>query len=64
LVIVKIDLDQVRLNHILNCRTWREAWETVFRQIGPDFEWERRQEMWHSVVQIQGLQGLEMLRQE
>lgn len=35
LIIVKIDLDQVRLNHILNCRTWCEAWKTVFRQIGP-----------------------------
>jgi hypothetical protein len=62
MTIVQLFPDQVGLNHILNCRTWREAWETVRHQIGPDFTEEWRQEMWHSAVQMQGLEGLEMLR--
>lgn len=56
------DPDQVGLDHLLNCRSWREAWEAVQHQIGPDFEDEWRQKMWHSAVQMQGLEGLEMLR--
>ena len=54
--------DQVGLNHILTCRTWREAWEGVRRQIGVDFEEEWRQTYWHAAVQQQGLEGFEMLR--
>lgn len=54
--------DQVGLDHILNCRTWREAWEGVRLCIGPDFEDEWRQKLWHAAVQQQGLDGLEMLR--
>ncbi len=54
--------DQVGLNHILRCRTWREAWETVRLQIGPDFDEGWRQKMWCSSVQCQGLEGLQMLR--
>ena len=54
--------DQVGLDHILGCRTWREAWKTVRHQIGPDFDEEWKQKMWHSAVQLQGLSGLEMLR--
>lgn len=54
--------DQVGLNHLLGCRTWTEAWSSVREEIGPDFEEEWRQQMWHSAVQIQGLEGLEMLR--
>lgn len=54
--------DQVGLNHILKCRTWREAWEKVRLQLGVNFEDEWRQKMWHSAVQQQGLDGLEMLR--
>lgn len=54
--------DQVGLNHILNCRTWREAWAAVRTHIGPDFDDQWRQDMWHSAVQMQGLEGLEMLR--
>jgi len=54
--------DQVGLDHILNCRTWREAWEDVRLHVGPDFEEGWRQKMWHAAVQQQGLDGLEMLR--
>ncbi|KAE8448692.1 hypothetical protein EG329_008907 [Mollisiaceae sp. DMI_Dod_QoI] len=54
--------DQIALQHILTCRRWREAWERARHQIGEDFEEEWRQDMWHSVVQCQGLEGLEMLR--
>lgn len=54
--------DQVGLNHILKCRTWREAWEDVRLRIGPDFDEEWRQKLWHAAVQKQGLDRLEMLR--
>ncbi|CZR57856.1 uncharacterized protein PAC_07745 [Phialocephala subalpina] len=54
--------DQIALNHVLNCRRWRESWERVRRQIGEDFQLEWKQDMWHSAVQCQGLEGLEMLR--
>lgn len=56
------DGDQVGLDFLLSCRTWREAWERVRFAIGLDFEEDWRQEMWCSAVQIQGLEGLEMLR--
>ena len=48
--------------HILQCRTWREAWERVRHQIGDDFPEPWRQKVWSSTVQVQGLDGLEMLR--
>ncbi len=54
--------DQVGLNHILGCRTWREAWEGVRLSFGPDFEEDWRQDLWHAAVQQQGLDGLELLR--
>ena len=54
--------DQIALHHLLHCRTWREAWRNVRRQIGDDFEEDWRQAMWVSAVQMQGLEGLEMLR--
>ncbi|KAL9598568.1 MAG: hypothetical protein Q9219_004399 [cf. Caloplaca sp. 3 TL-2023] len=54
--------DQVGLGYLLGCSTWTRAWEGVRRAIGPDFEDEWRQEMWHSAVQLQGFEGLEMLR--
>ena len=54
--------DQLRLNHILNCRTWLEAWEKVRLQVGGDFEVEWKQRMWKSAVQLTGLRGLELLR--
>jgi len=56
------EFDQVGLNHLLRCRTWTEAWSSVREEIGPDFEEEWRQQMWHSAVQLHGLEGLEMLR--
>lgn len=54
--------DQVGLNHILTCRTWREAWEKVRLSIAPDFEEGWRQKLWRAAVEQQGLEGLEMLR--
>lgn len=53
--------DQIALNHVLNCRRWREAWEGARRQVGGDFELEWKQDMWQSVVQCQGLHGLDMI---
>lgn len=50
------------LKTVLYSRTWEEAWEKVRRESGPDFEEGWRQELWASGVQLQGLQGLEMLR--
>ena len=58
----QIDDDQTRLNHILNCRTWREAWAAVRAEIGPDFDDDWQQQLWTSAVQQQGFEGLEMLR--
>lgn len=46
------ELDQVGLLHLLGCRTWTEAWSFVRQEVGPDFEEERRQQMWRSAVQI------------
>jgi len=60
--IYKIEDDQRRLNHILTCRTWCEAWEKVRLQVGPDFDEEWKQQMWESAVQLTGLRGLELLR--
>ncbi|KAK4693060.1 hypothetical protein P7C71_g4262, partial [Lecanoromycetidae sp. Uapishka_2] len=58
----EMDDNQLRLNHILHCRTWREAWEKVRLQVGPDFEVEWKQQIWESAVQLTGLKGLELLR--
>ncbi|KUJ15085.1 uncharacterized protein LY89DRAFT_720481 [Mollisia scopiformis] len=53
--------DQIALEHALASRRWREAWERVRYQVGEDFEEEWRQSLWHSTVECQGLEGLEML---
>ena len=56
------DCDQVGLDYLLSCRTWSEAWQQVCHAIGPDFEDSWRQQLWLAVPQVQGLEGLEMLR--
>lgn len=57
------ELDQLSLDRLLGeCRTWTEAWSSVREEIGPDFEEGWKELMWQSAVQIQGLEGLEMLR--
>ncbi|KAL9636017.1 MAG: hypothetical protein Q9164_003100 [Protoblastenia rupestris] len=56
------DGDQVGLQHILTCSTWKKAWRVVQQEIGADFEEAWRQKIWYSVLQMQGLEGLEMLR--
>lgn len=56
--------DQIALQHVLTCRRWRESWERVRHQIGEDFEEGWRQNIWHSAVQSQGLEGLEMFTPE
>ncbi|KAL8957574.1 MAG: hypothetical protein Q9183_006021 [Haloplaca sp. 2 TL-2023] len=56
------DCDQVGLDYLLSCRTWSEAWQQVRHPIGPDFADEWRQQLWSAVPQVQGLEGLEMLR--
>lgn len=63
-VIVEIhgEYDQAGIDHILKCRTWREAWAAVRLQIGSDFDEDWRQKMWCSSVQFQVLEGLQMLR--
>ncbi|KAL8924443.1 MAG: hypothetical protein Q9208_004051 [Pyrenodesmia sp. 3 TL-2023] len=63
-MIPRHDYDQEGLDHLLSCRTWEEAWAEVRLAIGPDFDSEWRQELWCSAVQVQGLEGLEMLRPE
>lgn len=49
------------LHHILRTGRWCRPWETIRLAIGPDFEEEWRQEIWHEAVQLHGLAGLEML---
>ena len=55
-------MDQYSIKHILKSRKWRTAWEEVRKVCGADFEDERRQRIWDCAVQMQGLEGLEMLR--
>lgn len=57
-----LEEDQIALNHVLGCRRWREAWEGLRHQVGEDFELEWKQDMWQSVMQCQGLYGLDMIR--
>ena len=54
-------MDQFSISHILKRRTWRTPWEQARKQCGPDFEDHRRQKIWVSAVQMQGLEGFEML---
>jgi len=55
--------DERAMDFLINCRRWRERWQYGVRhQIGYDFEEEWKQDMWISIVQCQGLEGLEMLR--
>lgn len=55
-------MDQYSIRHVLKSRKWRAAWEEVRRSCGVDFEDERRQRIWEGAVQMQGLEGFEMLR--
>ncbi|KAL8860938.1 MAG: hypothetical protein Q9178_002693 [Gyalolechia marmorata] len=55
-------MDQYSIRHILKSRRWRTPWEQARKQCGPDFEDDRRQKIWVSAVQMQGLEGFEMLR--
>ncbi|KAL8627526.1 hypothetical protein Q9189_006757, partial [Teloschistes chrysophthalmus] len=54
--------DQVGLHYLLPSDTWQEAWARALGAIGPDFEEEWRQRMCRSAVQLQGLEGPEMLQ--
>lgn len=49
------------LRFVICSRSWQEAWATLRMNAGPDFEEEWRQDLWVSGVQLQGLQGFEML---
>ena len=55
-------MDQYSIRHVLKSSKWRAAWEEVRRSCGADFEDERRQRVWEGAVQMQGLEGFEMLR--
>ncbi|KAL8992628.1 MAG: hypothetical protein Q9169_006949 [Polycauliona sp. 2 TL-2023] len=55
-------MDQYSIRHILKSRTWRTPWEEARRKCGPDFEDDRLQKIWACAVQMQGLEGFEMLR--
>ncbi|KAG7002076.1 mediator of RNA polymerase II transcription subunit 17 [Physcia stellaris] len=60
----KVDpgMDQYSIRHILRSSKWRAAWKEVRKSCGADFEDERRQRVWECAVQMQGLEGFEMLR--
>ena len=52
------------MRHVLNYHIWLEAWRKVRHEIGEDFEEEWKQKLWSASVQLQGLEGLEMLSSE
>ncbi|KAF1991356.1 hypothetical protein K402DRAFT_388770 [Aulographum hederae CBS 113979] len=57
--------DQIAMNHILNCRRWRDAWAAVRATAGPDFpdgSW--KQEVWQRSVESLGMRMLGMWRPE
>ena len=55
-------MDQYSIRHILKSKRWCAAWDEVRRACGGDFEDDRRQKIWVSAVQMQGLEGFGMLR--
>ncbi|KAL8783075.1 MAG: hypothetical protein Q9213_004887 [Squamulea squamosa] len=55
-------MDQYSIRHILKSSKWKAAWKEVRVAVGPDFDDKRRQRIWASAVQMQGLKGFEMLR--
>lgn len=55
-------MDQYSIRHILKSKKWRTPWEEARRACGGDFEDERKQKVWVCAVQMQGLEGFEMLR--
>lgn len=57
-----LDDDQTRLRHMLGCRTWPPAWQSVRQEIGPDLREGWWQKLWQSAVLMQGVEGLRMLR--
>jgi hypothetical protein len=56
----EIGEDQVALQHILKCERWVELWRKACGDIGY-FRDHWRQKIWESVVQCQGLEGLQMI---
>ncbi len=55
--------NQCGLQHFLRCRRWKEAWAMVSNAVGGDFpEASWKQDLWTSVLILQGLNGMEMLR--
>ncbi|KAK7037490.1 hypothetical protein VNI00_010982 [Paramarasmius palmivorus] len=56
--------DQISLRHVLHCARWRRLWNGAMQIVGPDFEEEWKQKLWFDVVQYQGLEGLEMLKDD
>ncbi|MCJ1262369.1 hypothetical protein MMC22_002239 [Lobaria immixta] len=55
-------MDQYSIRHILKSRRWCIPWKEARSVCGPDFEDDRRQKIWACAVQMQGLEGFEMLR--
>jgi hypothetical protein len=53
--------DQVALRHVLSHPQWIGVWSKVCCSIGGYFPDLWRQEMWSTVVQCQGLEGLQMI---
>ena len=59
---VDLRMDQYSIRHILKSKKWQAAWQEVRKQCGADFEDQRRQRIWVCAVQMQGLEGFDMLR--
>ncbi|KAL8834113.1 MAG: hypothetical protein Q9170_003916 [Blastenia crenularia] len=55
-------MDQYSIRHILKSSRWNGPWDEARRACGADFDDDRRQKIWVGAVQMQGLEGFEMLR--
>ncbi|KAK7051547.1 hypothetical protein VNI00_004526 [Paramarasmius palmivorus] len=53
--------DHMSLRNIISAPHWIHLWTAVTRSIGPDFGARWKQKMWFDMVQLQGLEGMEML---
>lgn len=62
--------DQVALQHILTCHRWRRMWAAGMKKLGDDFQsdivgndeeepW--RQKLYRNTLQIQGLEGMQLV---
>ncbi|KIK59165.1 hypothetical protein GYMLUDRAFT_60376 [Collybiopsis luxurians FD-317 M1] len=55
------DSDQNMLHELLTSRQWNSFWQNVSQDIGWHFEEDRKQKLWFTAIQIQGIEGMKAL---